>query len=82
MALTLTETATQPVQPSLGGASAVPPSWAETVAKESRLDLQAGGLAMAAVAAEIFAADEVAFGRRRAAVRDLQATHDNAVQVG
>jgi ADP-ribosylglycohydrolase len=66
----------------LGGASTVPQSWAETVATASRLDLQAGGLAMAEVAAELFAADEAAFGRRRAAFGDLQSVPRNPVEVG
>jgi hypothetical protein len=42
------------------------------VARESRLDLAATGLAMAAVASEIFAADEKAFARRQAAFGALQ----------
>lgn len=55
----------------LGGESAVPADWAETVARESRLDLRSGGLVMAEVAVGIHTADAAAFARRDAAVRDL-----------
>ena len=48
----------------LGGEAAIPSDWAETVATASRLDLRAGGRTMAAVAAEIFAADEAAWHQR------------------
>lgn len=48
----------------LGGEASVPSDWAEAVSTGSRLDLRAGGLAMAAVAEEIFTADEEAFRRR------------------
>jgi ADP-ribosylglycohydrolase len=57
----------------LGGATSVPREWAATVAKASRLDLRASGLAMATVAKEIFAADEAVFSRRSAAFRALGA---------
>jgi ADP-ribosylglycohydrolase len=49
----------------LGGESAVPSDWVETVARESRLDLRAGGIRMAAVAEAIQASDVAAFERRR-----------------
>jgi len=55
----------------LGGESAVPAEWAEAVSTGSRLDLRAGGLAMAGVAREIFAADEADFRRRSAAMTSL-----------
>ena len=55
----------------LGGADAVPADWRETVGRASRLDLAATGLAMAEVAAEIFAADEAAFAARRSAMDAL-----------
>lgn len=58
----------------LGGESAVPADWAETVAGASRLDLRAGGRQMAAVAGEIFAADQAGFERRRTAMTSLTAT--------
>ncbi|SDP58365.1 ADP-ribosylglycohydrolase [Pedococcus dokdonensis] len=48
----------------LGGEAAVPAEWVEAVSTGSRLDLRAGGLAMAAVAEEIFAADDKAFQAR------------------
>jgi ADP-ribosylglycohydrolase len=51
----------------LGGVEAVPEEWRETVGRASRLDLAATGHTMAAVATEIFAADEAAFAHRRAA---------------
>ncbi len=53
----------------LGGESAVPADWVAAVSTGSRLDLRAGGIIMAAVAEEIFAADETAFARRRDAMR-------------
>ncbi len=55
----------------LGGESAVPADWAQTVADSSRLDLRAGGQQMAAIATEIFAADQVGFDRRRSAMTSL-----------
>jgi ADP-ribosylglycohydrolase len=48
----------------LGGEAAIPAEWADTVGTSSRLDLRAGGRTMAAVAAEIFAADEAAWHQR------------------
>lgn len=66
----------------LGGTESVPEDWRETVGRESRLDLAATGLTMAAVAAEIFAADEEAFGRRRAAFADLKTARVTTVEVG
>lgn len=57
----------------LGGESSVPIEWVDEVASASRLDLRAGGLRMAAVAAEIFAADEESWHRRREAVHSLLA---------
>jgi hypothetical protein len=56
----------------LGGVDVVPREWRETVGRESRLDLAATGLTMAAVAAEIFTADEKAFAHRQAAFGALQ----------
>ncbi|MGI8415062.1 MAG: ADP-ribosylglycohydrolase family protein [Nakamurella sp.] len=53
----------------LGGESSVPVAWADAVATGSRLDLRAGGIAMAAIAEEIFAADDAAFQRRSSAMR-------------
>ncbi|WP_029138364.1 ADP-ribosylglycohydrolase family protein [Nakamurella lactea] len=58
----------------LGGEAAVPADWAEAVATNSRLDLHAGGLTMAAVAREIQAADAAAFARRAKAFAALTAT--------
>ena len=55
----------------LGGEAAIPNDWAETVGTASRLDLRAGGQTMAAVAAEIFAADETAWLQRREAFGGL-----------
>lgn len=50
----------------LGGADAVPPEWVRDVGQASHLDLRSGGLAMAEVAEEIYAAD-----RQRAEDHDL-----------
>jgi ADP-ribosylglycohydrolase len=58
----------------LGGESAVPAEWVERVGTASRLDLRSGGLTMAAVTQEIFAADEAAFTRRRRFVESLLST--------
>jgi ADP-ribosylglycohydrolase len=58
----------------LGGESGLPAEWVEEVGRASRLDLRAGGLAMAEVAAEVFAADEAAFARRVRAVGGLLGT--------
>jgi ADP-ribosylglycohydrolase len=55
----------------LGGEASVPSDWAETVATNSKLDLHAGGLTMAAVAQEIHAADVEAFVRRTKAFGEL-----------
>jgi hypothetical protein len=55
----------------LGGESAVPADWAEIVGTASRLDLRAGGRTMAAVAAEIFAADQAAWHQRHEAFEAL-----------
>lgn len=57
----------------LGGESSVPAEWVETVARESRLDLRAGGLRMAAVAQAIRTADAAAFARREHAFAALTA---------
>ena len=58
----------------LGGADSVPEDWRETVGRASRLDLAAIGLTMAAVAAEVFTADEKAFAQRQAAFGALQSS--------
>ncbi len=55
----------------LGGERAVPAEWVEAVSAGSRLDLRSGGLAMAEVAQEIFAADEADFRRRSARMASL-----------
>jgi ADP-ribosylglycohydrolase len=55
----------------LGGERAVPAEWVEAVSAGSRLDLRSGGLAMAEVAQEIFAADEADFHRRSARMASL-----------
>lgn len=65
----------------LGGVDAVPAEWRETVGRASRLDLAATGLTMAAVAAEIFAADEKAFAHRQAAFGALQSRDAGAREV-
>ncbi|MEJ7650890.1 MAG: ADP-ribosylglycohydrolase family protein [Nakamurella sp.] len=57
----------------LGGESSVPAEWVETVSRESRLDLRAGGLRMAAVAQAIRSADVAAFARREHAFAALTA---------
>ena len=56
----------------LGGADAVPQEWVQQVGSASRLDLQAGGLAMAEVAEEIFAADQQRFGARQKTLQRLR----------
>ncbi len=56
----------------LGGERAIPAEWAETVGTASRLDLRAGGLSMAEVAAEVFVADESAWRGRREAMDGLR----------
>ncbi len=55
----------------LGGEAAVPADWAQVVSTASRLDLRAGGLAMAEVASEIFTVDEAEFRRRGARMASL-----------
>ncbi len=55
----------------LGGEASVPGDWAQAVSTGSRLDLRAGGLAMAAVAEEIFTVDEAAFHQRTARMAAL-----------
>lgn len=57
----------------LGGSAGVPAEWVEAVAAASRLDLEAGGLTMAAVAEDVFAADEAAFADRTARMTRLAA---------
>lgn len=57
----------------LGGSAGVPPEWVEAVAAASRLDLEAGGLTMASVAEDVFAADEAAFADRTARMTRLAA---------
>ena len=56
----------------LGGAGAVPRQWCEQVATASRLDLETPGRVMAAVAAEMLAADERRHAARQRAMRTLQ----------
>ncbi len=56
----------------LGGEAAVPEEWRTTVASASRLDLRAGGLAMAEVAAEIYARDQELFAARQRGWAGLQ----------
>ncbi len=51
----------------LGGEAAVPAEWVKAVEEGSRLDLRASGITMAAVAAEVIAADRAAWARREAA---------------
>jgi ADP-ribosylglycohydrolase len=48
----------------MGGASAVPEEWSSTVSTASRLDLTEPARALAAVAAEVYAADQARFGKR------------------
>lgn len=55
----------------LGGAAAVPAPWVEQVASASRLDLRAGGLAMAEVAEEIFTQDAELFRARQESLEGL-----------
>ena len=55
----------------LGGEAAIPEDWRQVVARASRLDLRAGGLAMAGVATEIFARDQQSFDDRRVAFGGL-----------
>jgi broad specificity polyphosphatase/5'/3'-nucleotidase SurE len=57
----------------LHGMAAIPPDWADGVAGGSRLDLQAGGRTMAAVAREVFARDQERFSARAAAFTTLTA---------
>jgi ADP-ribosylglycohydrolase len=57
----------------LGGRDAVPATWREHVARESRVDLEAPGVAMAEVAAEIFAMDQHRQGAREGAFKRLSA---------
>ena len=63
----------------LGGEASVPAEWAEAVSTGSRLDLRAGGLAMAAVAEEIFTADEQAFRSRVSRMGALVSASTQAV---
>jgi ADP-ribosylglycohydrolase len=53
----------------LGGRDAVPAEWREFVARESRIDLEAPGVAMAEVAEEIFASDDRRHSSRSEALR-------------
>jgi ADP-ribosylglycohydrolase len=57
----------------LGGRDAVPATWREHVARESRVDLEAPGVAMAEVAVEIFAMDQHRQGAREGAFKRLSA---------
>ena len=57
----------------LGGASAVPPEWSQAVATASRLDLRAGGLALAEVAQEVFVADQGLWASRERSMARLTA---------
>jgi hypothetical protein len=56
----------------IGGRDTVRADWREFVARESRIDLEAPGLAMADVAEEIFAADEAKHGSRAEAFRRIR----------
>ena len=58
----------------LHGMESIPPEWAAGVAEGSRLDLQAGGRTMAAVAREVFARDQERFAARTAAFTALTAS--------
>lgn len=58
----------------LGGESSVPAEWVDAVTTGSRMDLRAGGLAMATVAEEIFAADAARFHGRTTAMSSLGAS--------
>ena len=58
----------------LHGMEAIPPEWAAGVAEGSRLDLQAGGRTMAAVAREVFTRDQERFCARAAAFTALTAS--------
>ncbi len=60
----------------LGGTAGVPAPWVEQVASASRLDLRAGGLAMAEVAEEIFAHDVARFRVRETAFSELHRTEE------
>lgn len=63
----------------LGGEASVPVEWVEAVSTGSRLDLRAGGVAMAAVAEEIFAADQKAFQARLGRMGSLTTSSAQAV---
>ena len=52
----------------------IPPEWAAGVAEGSRLDLEANGRTMAAVAREVFAHDQERFSARAAAFTTLTAS--------
>lgn len=56
----------------LGGLGAVPADWRSEVATRSRLDIETPGRRMAAVAAELFAADMAAHDRRAAVMDRLE----------
>jgi ADP-ribosylglycohydrolase len=56
----------------LGGRDAVPAEWREFVSRESRVDLEEPGLAMAEVAEEIFASDDRRHQSRSDAVRRVR----------
>jgi ADP-ribosylglycohydrolase len=58
----------------LHGRAAIPPEWAAGVAEGSRLDLEAGGRTMAAVAREVFDRDQERFAARATAFGALAAT--------
>jgi len=55
----------------LGGAAAIPERWRTEVATQSRLDIEAPGRSMAAVATELFAADAAAYERHAKAMNGL-----------
>ena len=56
----------------LGGRDVVPAEWREFVARESRIDLEEPGLAMAEVAEEIFALDDRRHASRTDAMRRVR----------
>jgi ADP-ribosylglycohydrolase len=57
----------------MGGRDSVPAAWREHVARESRIDLDAPGMTMAEVAAEIFTMDQHRQGAREEAFNRLSA---------
>lgn len=56
----------------LGGRDAVPAQWREFVARESRIDLEGPGLAMADIGEEIFASDDRRHASRSDALRRVR----------